>query len=416
MGSASSKAAKSASRKFPARSAGSAVSQTTRPRAAQASEPAIAAKDQTIVEDAADPDFTPAGFASRLQQMGIVDPNPTYSPSSRAAGAHQLGGMPSSAAGPIFPSSRANATLSALESRRQVQQRADEDMEHFQQVGIRAARRRYVDMRTLSDALQLLDKGVPPREVEGKMGMQEGLLDKLGRKGILTHLLGGAASGGARGPDSGFYNIPSIGLFDASWHTWQQRKISPTSDMTLWASPLSGPNDGSSGPPEQEQAALAAGNVRRVKCDEERPKCRSCARRKTMCHYELTPAGTTSQNSFTNQHPTSPHDGTEEPHNLDRWQANRHSSLDALLETWASDDESPAEQQQKRWQLQQVLTAQPGPWYAEFPGMRSVPVWLIPPGWEAIEAAEWRNLFINKQAAEVDLAETYESPGSSVYE
>ncbi|KAJ6779703.1 hypothetical protein PWT90_07314 [Aphanocladium album] len=166
MGSASSKAAKSASRKFPARSAGSAVSQTTRPRAAQPSEPASASKDQPIVEDAADPDLTPAGFASRLQQMGIVDPNPTYSPSSRAANAHQLGGMPSSAAGPIFPSSRANVTLSALESRRRVQQLADEDTEHFQQVGIRGARRRYVDMRTLSDALQLLDKGMSPRNKE----------------------------------------------------------------------------------------------------------------------------------------------------------------------------------------------------------------------------------------------------------
>lgn len=120
--------------------------------------------------------------------MGIVDPNPTFSPSSRAAGAHQLGGMPSSAAGPVFPSSRANVTLSALDSRRRVQQRAEEDMERFQQVGIRGARRRYVDMRTLADALQLLDKGVPAAEVESKMGMEEGLLGRLGQKGVVTHL------------------------------------------------------------------------------------------------------------------------------------------------------------------------------------------------------------------------------------
>ncbi len=119
--------------------------------------------------------------------MGIVDPNPTYSPSSRAT----PGGVPSSAAGPIFPSQQqhANVTLSALASRGRVQERAAADTERFQQVGIRGAARRYVDMRTLSDALQLLDKGVSAREVEGRMGMQEGLLERLGRKGVVTHLV-----------------------------------------------------------------------------------------------------------------------------------------------------------------------------------------------------------------------------------
>lgn len=158
----------------------------------------LTAQTAEIIEDASDPDFTPAGFASRLQKMGIVDPNPTYSHSSRAGDAYNppsssssnhLGGMPSSAAGPIFPSSRANPTLTALDARRRIQERADADTEHFQQVGLRGARRRYVDMRTLADALQLLDKGVPAREVESKMGMEEGLLNRLGRKGVVTHLV-----------------------------------------------------------------------------------------------------------------------------------------------------------------------------------------------------------------------------------
>ncbi|OAA45860.1 hypothetical protein BBO_03501 [Beauveria brongniartii RCEF 3172] len=191
MGSASSKAARGVSRKFPARSAESAASQTTRaPRASQPRE-ADLSKDQgtEMTDHAADAEFTPAGFARRLQQMGIVDPNPTFSPSSRAAGAHHLGGLPSSAAGPVFPASTANATLSALAARQRVQERAEADMERFQQVGMRGAARRYVDMRTLSDALQLLDRGVPREEVEARMGMQEGLLARLGRKGVLTHLV-----------------------------------------------------------------------------------------------------------------------------------------------------------------------------------------------------------------------------------
>ncbi|ATY59464.1 hypothetical protein A9K55_003389 [Cordyceps militaris] len=184
MGSSPSKAA----RKFPTRSAASAVSQTTRPaRAPKPSDQQPMQQHAAANPDltAADPDFTPAGFARRLQQMGVVDPNPTYSPSSRA---QHLGGVPSSAAGPVFPSSRANVTLSALASRRRVQERADADTERFQQVGLRGADRRYVDMRTLADALRLLDAGVPPREVEARMGMQEGLLHRLGRKGVLTHL------------------------------------------------------------------------------------------------------------------------------------------------------------------------------------------------------------------------------------
>ncbi|KAM3503846.1 hypothetical protein MY11210_008573 [Beauveria gryllotalpidicola] len=190
MGSASSKAARGASRKFPARSAESAASQTTRrQRASQPREADDVSKDQQETTDH-DPDFTPAGFASRLQQMGIVDPHPTFSPSSRAASAHQLGGLPSSAAGPIFPaSSTANATLAALAARRGVQERAEADTERFQRVGMRGAARRYVDMRTLSDALQLLDRGVPRDEVEARMGMQDGLLARLGRKGVLTHLV-----------------------------------------------------------------------------------------------------------------------------------------------------------------------------------------------------------------------------------
>ncbi|KAM3562201.1 hypothetical protein ARSEF4850_002885 [Beauveria asiatica] len=191
MGSASSKAARGASRKFPARSAESAASQTTRaPRASQPREADLSKhQDPAMTDHAADAEFTPAGFASRLQQMGIVDPNPTFSPSSRAAGAHHLGGLPSAAAGPVFPASTANATLSALAARQRVQERAEADMERFQQVGMRGAARRYVDMRTLSDALQLLDRGVPREEVEARMGMQEGLLARLGSKGVLTHLV-----------------------------------------------------------------------------------------------------------------------------------------------------------------------------------------------------------------------------------
>ncbi len=132
-----------------------------------------------------DPDFTPSGFAKRLQQMGVVDPNPTYSPSS-TAGPH-LGGTPSSAAGPVFPSARNNTTLSVLEARSRLQRQADEDMEAFSQVGNKA-QRRFLDMRTLIDAIQLQDRGMSAADVEKKLGLAPNLLGKFGRRGVLTHL------------------------------------------------------------------------------------------------------------------------------------------------------------------------------------------------------------------------------------
>lgn len=134
-----------------------------------------------------DPDFSPSGFSSRLQKMGIVDPNPTYSPSSTAG--PQLGGTPSSAAGPVFPSAKNNTTLSVLEARSRLQQQAEEDLEAFNRAGNKA-QRRFLDMRTLIDAIQLQDRGMSAAEVERKLGLAPNLLSKFGRPGVLTHISG----------------------------------------------------------------------------------------------------------------------------------------------------------------------------------------------------------------------------------
>lgn len=117
--------------------------------------------------------------------MGVVQPNPTYSPSSTAV--QHPDAPPAFNAGPVFPSSKNNVTLSVLEARRKLQEQADEDMELFNQAGVKA-QRRFLDMRTLIDAIQLLDRGLSPRDVEAKLGLKPDLLAKLGRQGILTHL------------------------------------------------------------------------------------------------------------------------------------------------------------------------------------------------------------------------------------
>lgn len=47
--------------------------------------------------------------------------------------------------------------------------------------------RRLVDIRTLVDALQLLNRGWPQADVESRLQLEVGLLDKLGGSNILTH-------------------------------------------------------------------------------------------------------------------------------------------------------------------------------------------------------------------------------------
>lgn len=135
--------------------------------------------------DSIDPDYMPGGFSKRLNDMGVVTPNPTFSPSSRAGGPPlEHVDMP---AGPMFPPSRRNPTLSVLESRRALQKLADEDLEDMNRLGNKAARR-FMDTRTLVDALELMGRGQNPRDVERRFGLKEGLLDKLGKSNVVEHI------------------------------------------------------------------------------------------------------------------------------------------------------------------------------------------------------------------------------------
>lgn len=90
-------------------------------------------------------------------------------------------------AGPIFPPSRSNPTLSVLESRRALQKLAEEDLEEMNRLGNKAARR-FMDTRTLVDALELMGRGQNPRDVEKRFGLKEGLLDKFGKKNVVEHI------------------------------------------------------------------------------------------------------------------------------------------------------------------------------------------------------------------------------------
>jgi hypothetical protein len=87
---------------------------------------------------------------------------------------------------PMFPPSRNNPTVSALEARRRLQHRADAD---FEAIGLAHHRgRRFVDMRTLLDALRLRDRGMSLSDIERRLGLESKLLNKLGRQGVIRHV------------------------------------------------------------------------------------------------------------------------------------------------------------------------------------------------------------------------------------
>ncbi|RFU77836.1 hypothetical protein TARUN_4420 [Trichoderma arundinaceum] len=187
MGASSSKAAaRGAARKYPTRSPG-AVPQATTARARPQQPPAPrgdGSKDEAVRADAMDPDFAPGDFSRRLHQMGIVQPNPTFSPSSTASpnlSPESLDVPP----GPLFPPAKRNTTLSALEARRHLERIADEDLENMGRDG---GRRRLADMRTILDAVQLLNNGIPAADIEKKLRLAPGFLGKLGPAGVLTHI------------------------------------------------------------------------------------------------------------------------------------------------------------------------------------------------------------------------------------
>ncbi|KAF4431426.1 hypothetical protein F53441_13902 [Fusarium austroafricanum] len=185
MGSSSSKVAKGAARTYPTRAPGAAVPQAVarQPRAEppkpQSKTLGNSAKDEAVRADAMDPDFPTGDFSRRLHQMGIADSNPTYSPSSTAA--TPLG--PSAPSGPTFAPSRSNPTLVALGARDRLQEEAEEDFANMGRGG-----RRFLDMRTLVDAMKLRDRGMPEKDIEARFRIQSGLLSKLGQEKTFSHV------------------------------------------------------------------------------------------------------------------------------------------------------------------------------------------------------------------------------------
>ncbi len=113
--------------------------------------------------------------------MGVVAPNLGNSSSIQWPNTSTSTGPRSTC-----PPSKSNWALTALESRRRLQQQAEaefEGMGHTFGEG-----RRFIDMRTFLSAMQLRELGATNSHIEQKLGLSTGLLNKLGNPGLLSHI------------------------------------------------------------------------------------------------------------------------------------------------------------------------------------------------------------------------------------
>ncbi|KAI0149904.1 hypothetical protein F4776DRAFT_659798 [Hypoxylon sp. NC0597] len=187
MGAKASKPAQAATRKFPTRAPGSAAPPHARPAPAaqRSSEPrASFAKDDTIRADGADPDPNPMtnpAFSQRLKQMGVATPNPTMSNSSTASPYPVFPDQ--GPQGSNFPSPSQNATLSALESRQRLQEAAELEFERPGQG------KEFLDVGTLKQILVMQARDTPAPDIEKRLRLKSGVVDRLGPKGVTRPLV-----------------------------------------------------------------------------------------------------------------------------------------------------------------------------------------------------------------------------------
>ncbi|KAI1766689.1 hypothetical protein GGR53DRAFT_464186 [Hypoxylon sp. FL1150] len=193
MGAKASKPAQSAARRFPTRAPGSAApphARPSRPAAQRSSEQprpqASFAKDDAIKRDGIDPDPNPstnAAFSQRLKQMGVATPNPTLSNSSTAS---QYPVFPDRGPrGSSYPAAAQNPTLGVLEARQRLQEQATLE---FEQPG---RGREFLDVGTLKQVLTMQARGLAPADIEKRLRLKSGVVERLGPRGVTLPVAGG---------------------------------------------------------------------------------------------------------------------------------------------------------------------------------------------------------------------------------
>ncbi|KAK3329512.1 hypothetical protein B0H66DRAFT_526897 [Apodospora peruviana] len=191
MGASGSKAASKVVRKYPTRAPGVAppTATSTTARASRPPPPeASLTKDEAIRADSVDPEQArpDPDFASRLHQMGIAQPNPTWSPSSIASPGRgaDITPNPREFSAPQFPPASQNITLGVLEARRQLEQRAQQEFENMGKSGYQG--REFLDIATIRNILVLREGRESPAAIEARLRLKPGVVARLGPSGILS--------------------------------------------------------------------------------------------------------------------------------------------------------------------------------------------------------------------------------------
>lgn len=190
MGSASSKAARSQVRRYP--KAHNPLGTGTLPEARARRGEAISARQdgRPALDADADTGAQTDSFSNRLQQMGVVQPNPTFSPSSTVSHPPPNGG-PLDTSKLVVPSSASfhgSPILTTFEARDRLRSQAEAELHDLGSA--HAKGRRFADMRHLLDAIRMRDSGASLREVERNLGLRAGILERLGKPGVVSHASG----------------------------------------------------------------------------------------------------------------------------------------------------------------------------------------------------------------------------------
>jgi hypothetical protein len=178
---------------------------------------------KAVESDTQDPTLNNPGLLARLQTLGPVQPNPTFSNSStfnqrpplhNPANPHirkQNSSLPShsqqashdpslsaafipSASAPsqsIFPHSqqtqhqnqRQNPAVSLLTARYRLAEEAEKEFGNIGKSGGQG--RRFLDVVTIRKVLDMRDEGVPSGEIERRLELRKGVVGQLGRRGVV---------------------------------------------------------------------------------------------------------------------------------------------------------------------------------------------------------------------------------------
>ncbi|EYE99754.1 uncharacterized protein EURHEDRAFT_407752 [Aspergillus ruber CBS 135680] len=140
-------------------------------------ERASGVKSSAIDIDGRDPDF-----AASLRHIGPVNPAPTFSPSSTFQ--PQPRTQPAQT---IFPQAFSNPSLLVFSAREKITKAAEKEAEQIGKPSF--AGRQFLDGLTIRQVISMRDRqGLSAEEIEGTLRLGKGVVERLGRRGIVGEI------------------------------------------------------------------------------------------------------------------------------------------------------------------------------------------------------------------------------------